>query len=85
MAICWYCHWGWAKPVVEIYKKAVKALGGGDIPMHYGPAHIVWADENFETNSLKICLANLEQNKGDLTEAELAIVRQSLEEMLALP
>jgi len=23
MGICWYCHWGWAKPVADIYDEAL--------------------------------------------------------------
>lgn len=48
MSICWYCHWGWAKPVADIYEKAVDLLDGDSSPLEFGPAHVVWSDENFE-------------------------------------
>lgn len=48
MGVCWYCHWGWAKPVADIYLEAVRRLDGNDIPLLYGPSHIVWEDENFD-------------------------------------
>jgi len=47
MAICWYCHWGWAEPVVEIYLEALKCLDGNCGPLLGPISHIVWADENF--------------------------------------
>ncbi|MFA5714370.1 MAG: hypothetical protein WC998_01345 [Candidatus Paceibacterota bacterium] len=85
MSICWYCHWGWSKPVAELYKKHANAFNGDFIPLHFGPAHIVWEDENFDTESIQWCLDNFDLYKGDYSENELAIVRQSLEEMLKLP
>ncbi|GAH80793.1 unnamed protein product, partial [marine sediment metagenome] len=45
---CWYCHWGWAKPVAEIYTAALAALDGDSSLLEYGPSHIVWADENWD-------------------------------------
>ena len=81
--ICWYCHWGWPKPVAEIYEKALKKLGGHDSPLLFGPAHIVWEDENFDC--VDQCLKDFEENKGDYSDKELEIVRQSLEELKELP
>jgi len=83
MGICWYCHWGWPKPVAAIYEKALDALEGDDSPLLYGPGHIVWADENF--HSAEWCLEHFEDHTGDRGEADLAIVRQSLEELAKLP
>lgn len=81
--ICWYCHWGWPAPVAEIFLKARDALGGDDSPLRYGPAHVVWDDENWDHAGW--CLAHFEKYKGDYTDEELLIVRRSLEELAALP
>ena len=53
--------------------------------MHYGPAHIVWDDENFERHNVQWCLDHFDEYKGDHGETELAAVRQSLLDLLALP
>jgi len=46
MGICWYCHWGWPKQVRDIYDKYLALTS--ETAMHYGPAHIVWEDENWD-------------------------------------
>ena len=81
--ICWYCYWGWAKPVAEIYLKALKKLNNDSSPLHYGPAHVVWEDENWY--SAEWCLNNFETYKGRFSEEELAIVKWSLEELIKIP
>ena len=83
--ICWYCHWGWPKPVAEIYLKALKLLNGQESPLHFGPAHVVWEDENFEL--AESCLEDFDEfeNYCDYSDYELSIVRQSLEELAKLP
>lgn len=83
MGICWYCHWGWPKPVADIFLEAKAALNGDDYPLMYGPAHIVWADENFDSASW--CLENFETYRRDMSDAAAAIVRCSLEQLAALP
>jgi len=84
VGICWYCHWGWSKPVAEIYQK--HAAVAGESAMHYGAAHIVWDDENFEREHVQWCLDNFEKYKrDDASDAENDAVRQSLIDLLALP
>ena len=85
MGKCWSCYWGWPKPVAEIYQKALERLNGDDAPLHsaFGPSHLVWADENFDF--AEDCLEDFDENKGNCTEDELEIVRQSLEELAKLP
>lgn len=83
--ICWYCHWGWAKPVAEIYIEAIKRLEGYDRPLLYGPSHIVWEDENWDDDSLQYCLDNIEKEKDNFFQEELDVVRWSLEELLKIP
>lgn len=83
--MCWYCHWGWPKPVADIYRKAVAELGS-EQPMDYGPGHIVWSDSNLDDDSIRYCLEQVDQPLyNDLTPEEKAIVRRSLEELLAVP
>ena len=91
MGICWYCHWGWAKPVLDIYLEAKRRLGEvairgtGFDPLLWGPSHIVWEDENFD--SPEWCLDHFNDfNYGDkYTADQLAVVRWSLEELAKLP
>lgn len=83
MSICWYCHWGWPKPVADIYHQAKAALDGDPYPLHFGPAHVVWEDENFDLAAS--CLETFDQYRGDYSDAELAVVRASLEQLAALP
>lgn len=83
MGVCWYCYWGWSKPVMDIYKKALKNLGRDNHPLIYGPSHVVWADENFE--SAEWCLKHFDAYKNDCSVDELAIVYQSLIELTKLP
>ncbi len=80
MGICWWCHWGWPKPIRDIYDKALQQLEGNESPLHYGPAHIVWEDENWD--SAQWCLDHFDEFRGDHSEEDLAIVRWSLEELL---
>lgn len=83
--ICWYCHWGWARPVAEIYKAALEKLDGYSGPLHCGPSHIVWEDENWD--SADWCLENFEKYAVGCgySDEELAVVRWSLEELAKLP
>jgi len=83
MGICWYCHWGWPKAIKDIYEKALEKLDGNDSPLHYGPAHIVWEDENFD--SAQWCLDNFDEYADDLSEEEKVVVRWSLEQLLLVP
>lgn len=36
MGICWYCYWGWPKPVADIFLAAKAALNGDDTPILLG-------------------------------------------------
>lgn len=88
MGICWYCYWGWSKPVADIYLEALNRLNGDEMPLCYSFAHIVWADENFD--SADWCLNEFEKHKeeyigADYTESQLDIVKWSLEELNKLP
>lgn len=83
MGICWDCYWGWPKPVADIYDKALATLERYESPLHFGPAHVVWEDENFDL--AESCLKDFEEWKGDYSEKDLAIVRQSLMELAKLP
>jgi hypothetical protein len=83
--ICWYCFWGWPKQVADIYCEALAALDGCDSLLLYGPGHIVWSDENWD--SAQWCLDHFEEYWGshDPTPEEKRIVRESLEKLLLVP
>ena len=81
--ICWYCYWGWPEQVFAIYKKGFDVVG--ESGMDFGPAHIVWADENFDAESIRWCIDNAEWHRGDLADEDLAVVVEGLHELLALP
>jgi len=83
MGICWYCYWGWPKPVADIYLKALEKLNGYESPLHFGPAHVVWDDENFD--SAQSCLNDFDKYTDGYTKEEMDIVRESLVELAALP
>lgn len=86
MGRCWWCHWGWPKQIRDIYEKALDALDGDSSPLHYGPAHIVWDDENWD--SAQSCLDEFDVPAwytGNYSDEAMAIVRQSLIDLLAVP
>lgn len=81
--ICWYCYWGWPKQIAEIYNKYLDIAG--ESAMHYGSAHIVWEDENFERHQIQWCLDNFCKNDEKYHSLEeLETVKQSLLELLKL-
>lgn len=84
--MCWYCTYGWPESVADIYDKYAPIAGAA---MHWGPSHVVWEDENFGDDNVKWCLAECKLRKPEdldrFSEAELASVQASLEEMLAIP
>ncbi len=81
--ICWYCYWGWPQQIVDIYNRYIDIAG--ESAMHYGAAHIVWDDENFEREHIQECLDTFEQwKREDSTDEENEAVRQSLLNMLKL-
>jgi hypothetical protein len=80
---CWFCKHGWPKPIRDIYDDAVRLLAGDRWPLHYGPAHVVWEDENFD--AAEWCLENFERFKGDYGEGQLAVVKESLERLVEVP
>jgi hypothetical protein len=84
MGICWYCHWGWPKPIADIYDAAIDQMEGDESLMLYGPAHVVWADENW--GSAQFCLDHFEERRhDDYSDADHEIVRESLRKLIALP
>ncbi len=69
--------------VRDIYLRAVDRLGGDELPLHGGPSHVVWGDDNFDC--AEWCLEHFDEFKEGRTEHELAVIRQSLEELAAIP
>ena len=82
MGECYWCYWGWPKPIRDIYDDARNRLGS-ESALHYGPAHVVWDDENFD--SAQWCLDNFDKYSEDLSEREKEIVRESLVKLLGVP
>lgn len=83
MSTCYWCYWGWPKPIKEIYDRALADLGGWKDPLEFGPGHIVWSDENWD--SADWCLEHFDEYPGQYGDEELAIVKRSLVELLAVP
>ena len=83
LSLCWYCYWGWPKPVAEIYQEALRDLDGYDSPLKSGPGHIVWSDENFD--SAEWCLEHFDEYKRGYSDEEMAIVKKSLQKLASLP
>lgn len=83
MGTCYWCHWGWPRQIREIYDRAKADLGGYTEPLEFGPSHIVWSDENWD--SAQWCLDNFDKYRGDYEDADLEIVKRSLLELLAVP
>jgi hypothetical protein len=80
---CYWCWWGWPKPILDIYNDCLAKLDGNKGPLHFGPAHLVWEDENWDL--VQFCLDHFDEFSFDLTEHELAVVRESLARLLAVP
>ena len=68
--------------IFKIYKKALDNLDGDILPLHFGPAHIVWEDGNITQDMAQWCLDNFDKYKGNYNNEELHIVKQSLIELL---
>ena len=83
--MCWYCKYGVAKAVAAIYSEALDKLNGNMMPLHFGPAHIVWEDFNFADGHVQWCIDEFDNYKGDWREDQLAVVMWSLEELIKIP
>lgn len=86
---CYWCYWGWPKQIADIYDRAVadlEAIGGDSGDMDYGPAHVVWEDENW--HCADECIPDCDNPPPRLSHMRpdvLAIVKRSLVELSALP
>jgi len=85
VANCWWCHWGWPKPIKDIFNEAKEKLGNYEEPLLFGPAHVVWSDENW--SSAQWCLDHFDDDIEDsyYSSEQLAVVRESLERLIAVP
>lgn len=78
----------WPKEIQDIYKEACRRLGSdgeypSNVPLHFGPAHIVWEDGNFD--SAEWCLENFDRYTDRFTKEEMDVVKWSLQELVKLP
>ena len=54
--------------------------------LHFGPGHVVWEDENFDTRAIEACIRDAGRpDQYDLSDADFAIAIRSLKELLAVP
>ena len=83
MSYCWYCHWGWPEQNASIYDKYFGLLG--ESGLDYGPGHIVWADENFNTESIEWCIKNIDKYSENMTTQQKQYALEALQELLAIP
>ena len=67
----------------NIYDEAAKRLDGDTEPLDYGPAHIVWDDDNYD--SAEYCLQTFDEMQYKYTPEQLAVVRWSLQELAKIP
>ncbi len=79
---CYWCCWGWPKPIRDIYDDCTLRIGD-ELGLLYGPGHVVWADENWD--SAQSCLDHFDENKSEYTDEDLAVIRESLERLVAVP
>lgn len=80
---CWWCTWGWPKQIAEIYLEALDKLDGHSLLLLYGPAHVVWGDENWDC--AESCLDNMKIKRwvyDDLSDYEWEIIKESLEKLV---
>lgn len=78
----------WPKEIQDIYSEALRRLGSNgddskETSLHFGPAHIVWEDGNFD--SAEWCLENFDRYTDRFTKEEMDIVKWSLQELVKLP
>ena len=91
MAVCYWCFWGWPKPIADVYNDALKKLQAisdqhGEQDLEYGPAHIVWNEENWDDDSVQFCIDACDNVAyADIEPAVLAIVRASLVDLKSVP
>lgn len=79
----------WGVKTKAVYRVSLEAVGGDADVLDYGPAHVVWADDNFEDESIQFCLGECETRRQEwldkFGEAKLDAVRTSLELLLKIP
>lgn len=82
--------------VAAIYNEALAKLDGDESPLCFGPAHIVWEDDNYEDHWINWCLERFDEHwknycddnylpGAPAIEADGKIVRESLEKLLLIP
>lgn len=93
--MCWYYHWGWPRPVFEVYFKSCQKLGSEGV-LQFGPSHIVWSDSNLDDSSIRWCIQLCEDrgikiygkeihSKDDISDEQMVLVKESLERLSEIP
>ena len=70
--------YNYPKEISDIFYKAVDMLNGDDMPLLFGPSHIVWEDGNMMDEHIDFCL---DYNTGDLNLRQVQAVHWSLREL----
>ena len=74
--------YGYPKEICDIFDRAVKMLGGDEMPLLFGPSHLVWEDGNMADEHIDFCLR---YDTGELTKKEVKVVHWSLHELKKIP
>ena len=69
-----------------IYFEATKMLDGDDMPLQYGPAHIVWGDCNMEDVHIDGCIEDIKDGRlmGVRDYYKIAVIFWSLQKLKEL-
>ena len=63
-------------------EKAKEMLDGDDMPLLFGPSHLVWEDGNMGDGHIDYCL---EYDTGELNSKQIKAVHWSLNELKKVP
>jgi hypothetical protein len=88
MSICYWCHWGWPKPIRDIYDRADKALNGNADVILNTLARTVWENENFDDFNVRRCIYEIEMGipgSDGYRREDQALVVETLRELLLVP
>ncbi len=81
---CWWAHWGWPKPIADIFLQAKEKLGGDPMPLLIGPSWITWNRRMFELDYFALQGVVSCPTRRKVTKDQLAVIKWSLEELCKL-
>ena len=72
--------------IYQKYEKRIELLGADAFTaLNFGPAHIVWEDGNMENSHLLWCIEHAKEFQGNLSDAVVEQVCESLRELMSIP